>query len=104
MITRAGECLRCGMCCLLCEHIELTFKRKPGEYKKLYGTCKIFGTKKRKEKGCDAYPSYPDRLLGKSCGFRFIDEAGRDMTVYRENKTLLRLDVPKVNIIIREDK
>jgi len=103
-IMRVGECLRCGTCCFLCEYIALTFERKAGEYKRLHGICKIFGSKERREKGCDDYPTYPDRLLGRFCGFRFIDEEGRDVTTYRENKTLLRLDVPKVNLVIRDDE
>ena len=103
VVVRQGECLRCGICCALCEHIELTFKRERGKFKRLYGTCQIFGTKERMEKGCDSYPTYPDRLLGKFCGYRFIDEQGRDVTTYRKNKTLLRLDLPRIDIIIRDE-
>lgn len=101
-IIRVGECLRCGMCCLLCEHIELTFQRERGKFKRLFGTCRILGTKERKDRGCDDYPTYPDRLLGKFCGYRFVDaDSGKDVTTFRKNKALVILDVPAIEIVIK---
>ena len=60
------------------------------------------GTKERKDKGCDDYPSYPDRLLGKFCGYKFINEKGEDVTEYRKNKTLLILDLPPIEITLKD--
>lgn len=100
--TRTGECLRCGMCCLLCEHVELTFQRERGKFKRLFAVCKIMGTKERKDRGCDDYPAYPDRLMGKFCGYRFANENGKDVTEFRKTRTLLILDLPSVEIIVKD--
>lgn len=101
-MKRVGECKRCGMCCLLCEHVVLEFRRERGKYKHLFATCKIYGTKERKEKGCDDYPKFPDRLLNKSCGYRFIDKDGNDVTTFRKNPILLELDRPNLRLVRRD--
>ena len=53
------------------------------------GTCKIRNTEYWVTKGCDRYPSYPDRLMGTFCGYRFIDKDGKDITTYRKNPSLI---------------
>lgn len=99
MIKRVGKCNRCGICCLGCPYIILI--NPTG--KRLIGVCSIYGKKEREEKGCDKYPQYPDRLLGKFCGYRFIDtETGKDVTQYRKNKILCSLNTPPIDIVIKE--
>ena len=103
-VIRIGECNRCGICCIGCRYIQWTNSKIPGIEKRLIGTCTIWGTKERKEKGCDDYPQYPDRLLGKFCGYRFIDEeTGKDVTQYRKNKLLYRFTHPSIDVVIRDE-
>lgn len=101
-VKRVGDCNRCGMCCLLCEHLIWEFQRERGKFKRLFGTCRIYGTSERKEKGCDNYPTHPDRLIDKSCGYRFIDENGTDITQYSKELILLDLDIPSIRITRRD--
>lgn len=80
----------------------MTFQRERGNFKRLFSTCKIMGTTERKDQGCDDYPAYPDRLMGKFCGYRFVNEEGKDVTEFRENKTLLILDLPQIEIVVKD--
>lgn len=98
-IIRVGECKRCGICCLGCDKIIWTMIKRPSVEKRLIGSCSIWGTQERKDKGCDDYPQLGDRLLGKFCGYRFIDENGNDVTEYRKNPTLYIFTHPPIKII-----
>jgi len=84
-----------------CENIILEFRLEKG-IKRLFGTCKIYGSEEYKRKGCEKYPQHPDRLFGKFCGFRFEDENGNDVTEFRKNDVLVRLVFPKVEIIRKD--
>jgi len=90
------------MCCLGCEHVVFEMSKVPGVEKRLFGTCRIYGTSDRKIKGCNDYPQYPDRLLGRFCGYRFIDEKGQDITTYRKNPILFTFTQPSIWIIRHE--
>jgi len=87
------------MCCFGCEHVVFEMSKIPDVEKRLFATCRVFGMPERKIKGCDDYPQYPDRLMGRFCGYRFIDEEGRDVTEYRKNPILFMFTHPRVWIV-----
>ena len=98
-VTRIGECNRCGLCCLGCTMLVMEFKHTPSGLQ-AYCSCKEYGNEYYLNKGCKVYPSYPDRVMGKICGYRFIDKDGKDITEYRQNPVIL---VMYDKCIIRRD-
>lgn len=74
---RVGECVRCGVCCLLedCEHFE-------DATDETLARCKILGDPARPEK-CVDFP-YAAPIAFKTCGFRFVDKVDGRVLGYKE--------------------